>query len=84
MTGLAQVNGLRNGHASEEKTHYDLQYILEWTPLMDVVVLLKTLTALGKRCSPRNSAAEVSLPKDSPRSVSRHDIVTEMVHADRT
>ena len=49
MTGLAQVNGLREQHSSEEKTRYDLQYILNWTPALDFVLLLQTMWTLAKR-----------------------------------
>jgi len=43
MTGLAQVNGLREQHSSEEKTRYDLQYIVRWTPIFDLTLLLETV-----------------------------------------
>jgi lipopolysaccharide/colanic/teichoic acid biosynthesis glycosyltransferase len=50
MTGLAQVNGLREQHPSEEKTRFDLQYILEWSPLEDWSLLLQTMGTLMARC----------------------------------
>lgn len=43
MTGLAQVNGLRDLHSSEDKARYDLQYILRWTPVFDVILLVQTV-----------------------------------------
>lgn len=49
MTGLAQVNGLREQHASEEKTRFDLQYTLEWSPLEDWSLLLQTIGTLVTR-----------------------------------
>jgi len=49
MTGLAQVNGLREQHPSEEKTRYDLQYIVHWTPISDFLLLLETVWTLGAR-----------------------------------
>jgi lipopolysaccharide/colanic/teichoic acid biosynthesis glycosyltransferase len=49
ITGLAQVNGLREKHSSEEKTRYDLQYIVHWTPVADLVLLLQTLWTLAAR-----------------------------------
>lgn len=49
ITGLAQVNGLREQHSSEEKTRYDLQYMVRWTPIIDVVLLLQTLWTLAAR-----------------------------------
>jgi len=49
MTGLAQVNGLREQHSSEEKTRYDLRYMVRWTPIIDLVLLLETVWTLAAR-----------------------------------
>lgn len=49
MTGLAQVNGLREHNSSDEKTRFDLQYMLYWTPLVDLVLLLQTFWTLAGR-----------------------------------
>ena len=49
MTGLAQVNGLREQHSSEEKTRYDLQYIVRRTPIFDLILLLETVWTLAAR-----------------------------------
>jgi lipopolysaccharide/colanic/teichoic acid biosynthesis glycosyltransferase len=49
ITGLAQVNGLREKHSSDEKTRYDLQYTVHWTPIIDPVLLLQTLWTLAAR-----------------------------------
>lgn len=54
MTGLAQINGLREQHPSEEKTRYDLQYMVEWSPIIDPVILLQTIWTLGGRLWPHN------------------------------
>ncbi len=87
MTGLAQVNGLRDRHASEEKTRYDLQYMLEWSPFMDVVLLLRTLGALGRRCFPANLVSESDIHRRvigkavAPKPY--HDTVRGMANADR-
>ncbi len=42
ITGLAQVHGLREQHSSEEKTRFDLQYLLKPSPLIDLSLLLQT------------------------------------------
>lgn len=42
LTGLAQVNGLREQHSSEEKARYDLQYIFHWSLFVDISLLLQT------------------------------------------
>jgi lipopolysaccharide/colanic/teichoic acid biosynthesis glycosyltransferase len=49
LTGLAQVHGLREHHSSEEKTRFDLQYLLNPSLLADVSLLLQTVWTLAIR-----------------------------------
>ena len=49
ITGLAQIHGLRDQHSAEQKTHYDLQYILRWSPFLDLSVILQTVWTLIAR-----------------------------------
>jgi lipopolysaccharide/colanic/teichoic acid biosynthesis glycosyltransferase len=63
MTGLAQVNGLREQHSSEEKTHYDLQYMLNWTPMVDLVLLLQTLWTLAARLGRKDEILAARRPQ---------------------
>jgi lipopolysaccharide/colanic/teichoic acid biosynthesis glycosyltransferase len=49
MTGLAQVHGLREGSSSEQKTRFDLQYVMNPHLLWDVSLLLQTLGTLIMR-----------------------------------
>jgi lipopolysaccharide/colanic/teichoic acid biosynthesis glycosyltransferase len=49
MTGLAQVHGLRDEHGLEDKTRYDLQYILHRSVFQDLSLLLQTLWTLTCR-----------------------------------
>jgi lipopolysaccharide/colanic/teichoic acid biosynthesis glycosyltransferase len=49
MTGLAQVHGLREHSSSEDKTRYDLQYILHRSPFQDISLLLQTLWTITPR-----------------------------------
>jgi putative colanic acid biosynthesis UDP-glucose lipid carrier transferase len=49
ITGLAQVYGLRDQHSSEDKTRYDLRYILRRSPFQDVSLLLQTAWTLVVR-----------------------------------
>jgi len=42
VTGLAQVHGLREQHPSEDKARFDLQYIFNWSPLLDLSLILQT------------------------------------------
>lgn len=70
MTGLAQVNGLREQHSSEEKTRYDLQYIVRWTPIFDFTLMLQTVWTLLARllAGPEPITARLS-ESDHPPSV---------------
>ncbi len=49
ITGLAQIHGLRDQHSAEQKTHYDLQYILRWSPFLDFSLILQTLWTVAAR-----------------------------------
>jgi len=43
MTGWAQVNGLRGDTSIAERTKYDLWYIENWSLLLDIKILIRTL-----------------------------------------
>ena len=43
VTGLAQVHGLRDQHSSEEKARFDLQYIFNWSPFLDLSLIVQTV-----------------------------------------
>jgi len=49
MTGLAQVHGLRDHSSAEDKTRFDLQYILNPSAITDVSILLQTFWTLAAR-----------------------------------
>ena len=49
ITGLAQVHGLRDESSSEDKTRYDLQYILQRSLFLDISLLLQTTWTLALR-----------------------------------
>lgn len=46
LTGLAQVHGLREQHSSDEKAHFDLQYIYHWSLFFDLSLCLQTAWTL--------------------------------------
>ena len=50
LTGLAQVNGLRGATDREadltERVRYDLEYIQNWSPWLDLTILARTLKVL--------------------------------------
>lgn len=43
MTGWAQVNGLRGDSSISERTKYDLWYSENWSILLDIKIILRTL-----------------------------------------
>ncbi|MGI6206623.1 MAG: undecaprenyl-phosphate glucose phosphotransferase [Anaerolineae bacterium] len=43
LTGWAQVNGLRGDTSIEERTKYDLWYVENWSLLLDIKILIRTL-----------------------------------------
>ena len=60
ITGLAQVYGLRHQHSSEDKTRYDLQYILHRSPFQDISLLLQTAWTLILRMFRKQSPDALS------------------------
>jgi len=69
ITGLAQVHGLRDQHSSEDKTRFDLQYMLSRSLFMDISLLLQTLWTLAGRLFQMpllNSEAEVGAKQPQP------------------
>lgn len=49
MTGLAQVHGLRDQNSLDEKTRFDLQYMLNPSTMSDASILLQTVWTLINR-----------------------------------
>lgn len=49
ITGLAQVHGLREYSSSEQKTRFDLQYVMDPHLLWDISLLLQTVWTLATR-----------------------------------
>jgi lipopolysaccharide/colanic/teichoic acid biosynthesis glycosyltransferase len=49
ITGLAQVHGLRDQHSSEDKTRFDLQYILNRSVFIYISLLLQTFWTIAVR-----------------------------------
>jgi lipopolysaccharide/colanic/teichoic acid biosynthesis glycosyltransferase len=69
IVGLAQVHGLREQNSSEEKTRFDLQYLLNLSPLTDLCLLLQTVWTLIMRL--------VRSPATPPLQVGARNVVTE-------
>lgn len=79
LTGLAQVNGLREHHSSEEKAHFDLQYIYHWSLFFDFSLLLQTAWTLTFRLLEGNrpDSKSASQPVEDTRFA-----IQEALHAD--
>lgn len=43
ITGLAQVNGYRGDTSIKKRIEYDISYIENWTLLLDMSILFKTV-----------------------------------------
>jgi lipopolysaccharide/colanic/teichoic acid biosynthesis glycosyltransferase len=69
MTGLAQVQGLREQHTSEDKTLHDLQYMLCPSLLKDLSLLIETIWTLTLRLIhlPRRSRDDWPTPAGATR-----------------
>ncbi|MBX3057020.1 MAG: undecaprenyl-phosphate glucose phosphotransferase [Anaerolineae bacterium] len=70
MTGWAQVNGLRGDTSIEERTKYDLWYSANWSILLDIKILLRTVWQILERKNTHQYAtpvrpSETLLPSNS-------------------
>jgi lipopolysaccharide/colanic/teichoic acid biosynthesis glycosyltransferase len=80
VTGLAQVHGLRDQHSSEDKAHFDLQYIFNWHPLLDLSLMLQTVWTLLFRSPGQESALPLSVnASNSPTDI----VVSEVANVNR-
>jgi len=70
ITGLAQVYGLRDQHSSEDKTRFDLQYILNRSGFIYLSLLLQTFWTLAVRW--------VRLPRLRPEASSAPELHPEL------
>jgi putative colanic acid biosynthesis UDP-glucose lipid carrier transferase len=52
LTGWAQINGLRGATIDKEymkqRMEYDLWYLNNWTPILDIKIIIKTFYAIFK------------------------------------
>jgi len=71
ITGLAQIHGVRGFQSVEEKIGYDLQYILEWSFLQDLLILVETIYALLSRVNPPIIEATVPSSSSNPEDPAR-------------
>lgn len=62
MTGWAQVNGLRGDTSIVERTKYDLWYTENWSPLLDIKIILRTIWQIVGRVLRRRQGEQDSGP----------------------
>jgi len=79
LTGLAQVYGLREHHSSEEKSHFDLQYIYHWSLFYDFSIFLQTAWALTFRLLERKNPGDEPTRKPADR---KRYAIREVLHVD--
>jgi lipopolysaccharide/colanic/teichoic acid biosynthesis glycosyltransferase len=81
VTGLAQVHGLREQHSSEDKARFDLQYIFNWSPFLDLSLILQTVWTLLFRGLTQEPPAPQAW---NYRAASRDYVNREVVDANRS
>jgi lipopolysaccharide/colanic/teichoic acid biosynthesis glycosyltransferase len=81
VTGLAQVQGLREQHPSEDKTHFDLQYLLSCSLWTDLSLLLQTIWTLTVRSAswpkPLGERESAPMPADPVRLSMKEEILED-------
>jgi lipopolysaccharide/colanic/teichoic acid biosynthesis glycosyltransferase len=82
ITGLAQIHGLRDQHSAEQKTHYDLQYIVRWSPFLDLSLILQTAWTLVARLWSGKPEGTEALPDFSRWPVDVETSLEEVVYVD--
>src|SRR5882672_7732164 len=80
VTGLAQVHGIREQHSSEDKARFDLQYIVNWSPFLDLSLILQTVWTLLIRGLNREP---VPTQASKFRGVAKEFATTEVADANR-
>jgi lipopolysaccharide/colanic/teichoic acid biosynthesis glycosyltransferase len=70
ITGWAQVHGSRDRDSSDEKARFDLHYILNWSPLLDLAVLLQSFATVLSRLRPK-------APERAPRTKATTRVMPE-------
>ena len=82
ITGLAQIHGLREQHSAEQKTHYDLQYIVRWSPFLDLSLILQTGWTLVARLWRGKSVWPEPLPEHARWPAEAETHPKEVVYVD--
>jgi lipopolysaccharide/colanic/teichoic acid biosynthesis glycosyltransferase len=76
VTGLAQVHGLRDQHPSEDKARFDLQYIFNWSPFLDLSLVLQTVwTLLLRGLSHEQPGIQAASFRNGPSEYATREVV---------
>jgi lipopolysaccharide/colanic/teichoic acid biosynthesis glycosyltransferase len=86
LTGLAQVQGLRDRHPSEQKARFDMQYILHWSPFLDLVLVVQTAWTLVVRAYtlPSAPSAVSAQQRRASAALDSRSLIPEVARADRS
>ena len=82
ITGLAQIHGLRDQHSAEQKTHYDLQYILRWSPFLDFSLIVQSAWTLVARIWRGKAGGMEPLPAPSQWPAEAETPIEEIAYVD--
>ena len=69
ITGLAQVKGLRGSDSSDLKTKYDLEYAANYSPIIDLALVLATTNTLISRRQSGNGDSSTALTSEDGQAV---------------
>jgi lipopolysaccharide/colanic/teichoic acid biosynthesis glycosyltransferase len=82
ITGLAQIHGLRDQHSAEQKTHYDLQYVLRWSLFLDFSLIVQSAWTLVARIWRRKAGGTEPLPAPSQWPAEAEPPLEEIAYVD--
>lgn len=72
MTGWAQVNGLRGDTSITERTKYDMWYSTNWSILLDIKIIVRTIWQIVERTNSERKTA-VSPPQSTSPAPERQE-----------
>jgi exopolysaccharide biosynthesis polyprenyl glycosylphosphotransferase len=65
LTGWAQINGLRGKTSLRDRVEWDNHYIENWSPWLDVKILMKTIPYLVMRADRKDAGTSVELAAET-------------------
>jgi exopolysaccharide biosynthesis polyprenyl glycosylphosphotransferase len=74
MTGWAQVNGLRGDTSITERTKYDLWYSTNWSILLDIKIVVRTIWQIVERKNSERQHNSERLNQENETAVELHSL----------